>query len=153
MAQPWFEPAIAVKKRPQTHTFDRMANGTVVLVTLTVGMLFWRKAFLEVQEAIVCGAKKSRKVKSSSSAACFEFWIQAGIMVVQGFIMVVQGFITTWHIPARLSLFEFHLLSVTSRDPKFFQRKLGVVQRETLAIRTFMQISRWDLGNFWHSET
>jgi len=28
-----------------------------------------------------------------------------------------------------------------------------MVQRETLANSNYMQISRWDLGRFWHSET
>jgi hypothetical protein len=40
-----------------------MATGTGVLLTFTIEMLFGRKAFLEVQKAIVCPAKKMRKVK------------------------------------------------------------------------------------------
>jgi len=69
MPQPVFEPAIAVKRQPQTHAFDRMATGTGVLLTLTIEILFRIKDFLEVQRAIVCPTKKYRKVKSSSSSA------------------------------------------------------------------------------------
>lgn len=64
MSQPGFETEIAVKKRPQTHAFDRMATGTGVLLTLTIAMLFGKKAFLEVQKAIVCPAKKMCEVKA-----------------------------------------------------------------------------------------
>jgi hypothetical protein len=114
---------IHTQDRIQTYNLNRQAASDAyvwphdqwdrLLTVLYYRSILREESFSRSQERqFYLQPPKKRKAKFSFSKVCFEFWIQLGILAV-------QSFVTTWCIPAGLSLFESHLLRVTSRDQNF----------------------------------